>query len=115
MPFFRGRARGKTDEMKPTETLVWVIYDICSNNIRRKVIKATEATGLYRVQKSVFLGTINRADLDSLALEIEDLIDEESDSVYIFPMCETDFKKVVLKGQAFDKSLVTDEVKSLFV
>ena len=101
--------------MRQTETLVWVIYDINGNNIRRKVIKATEATGLYRVQKSVFLGTINRTELDSLALEISDLIDKETDSVYIFPMCETDFKKVILKGQAFDKSLVTDEIKSLFV
>jgi CRISPR-associated protein Cas2 len=96
------------------ETLVWVIYDIRSNRVRRKVIKATESRGLYRVQKSVFLGSINRTVLKSLSMEVDSYIDEEVDSVYIFPMCEQDFKKVILKGQAFDKKLVTDEVKSFF-
>jgi CRISPR-associated protein Cas2 len=42
-------------------------------------------------------------------------MDDTIDKVYIFPMCEDDFKKVKLLGQAFDKSLVTDEVKALFV
>jgi CRISPR-associated protein Cas2 len=28
-------------------------------------------------------------------------------------MCEPDFKKVITAGQAFDKKLVTDEVKAL--
>lgn len=99
--------------MKTTEQLVWVIYDISKNKIRNKVIKATEEAGLYRVQKSVFLGTINRTLLDELVLKVKDLIDEETDSVYIFPMCEPDFKKVITAGQAFDKKLVTDEVKAL--
>lgn len=99
--------------MKTTEQLVWVIYDISKDKIRNKVIKATEEAGLYRVQKSVFLGTINRTLLDELVLKVKDLIDEETDSVYIFPMCEPDFKKVITAGQAFDKKLVTDEVKAL--
>lgn len=47
-------------------------------------------------------------------LRIKEEIDEELDSVYIFPLCDQDFKKVKLLGQAFDKELVTDEIKSLF-
>lgn len=101
--------------MKKTDTLVWVIYDIVSDKIRRKVIKVTERAGLYRVQKSVFLGSINRNELDELSLQIDDLIKPEKDRVYIFPMCEGDFKKVILKGQAFDKKLVSDEVKTLLI
>lgn len=31
--------------------LAWVIYDISSDKIRRKVIKVCKNTGLYRVQK----------------------------------------------------------------
>ena len=99
--------------MKPTDQLVWVIYDISKNKIRTKVIKATEQAGLYRVQKSVFLGTINHTLLDELVMKVKDLIDPVTDSVYIFPMCEPDFKKVITAGQAFDKKLVTDEVKAL--
>ena len=65
--------------------LAWVIYDISSDKIRRKVIKVCKNTGLYRVQKSVFLGEIEENDFDELKLIIEDLIDLDNDSVYVFP------------------------------
>jgi CRISPR-associated protein Cas2 len=95
--------------------LVWVIYDIVKNKNRSLVAKFCKQSGLYRVQKSVFLGTLEPCDIDELSLRCKDEIDEETDSVYIFPMCEQDFKKVKLHGQAFDKQLVTDEVRALFV
>jgi len=100
--------------MKPTEQLVWVIYDIGENKVRASVARKCKAAGLYRVQKSVFLGTIAHNRLDELALTIERLIDMANDSVYIFPMCRPDFLKVLLMGQAFDKKMVTDEVLALF-
>jgi CRISPR-associated protein Cas2 len=95
--------------------LVWILYDIVADRPRTKVARRCKEAGLYRVQKSVFLGTIDRNRLDELCLQIEDLTDEDVDSVYIFPMCESDFRKVMLLGQAFDKKLVTDEVRALFV
>lgn len=101
--------------MKTTETLVWVIYDIVADRPRTKIAKCCKEAGLYRVQKSVFLGTIERNRLDELRLQIEDLMDEAVDSVYIFPLCEQDFRKVMLMGQAFDKRMVTDEVRALFL
>ncbi|NEX15504.1 MAG: CRISPR-associated endonuclease Cas2 [Halochromatium sp.] len=101
--------------MKTTETLVWVIYDIVKDRPRTKIAKCCKNAGLYRVQKSVFLGTIARNRLDELRLQIDDLMDEETDSVYIFPLCEPDFRKVILMGQAFDKDMVTDEVRALFL
>jgi CRISPR-associated protein Cas2 len=101
--------------MKMTETLVWILYDIVENRPRAKIAKRCKEAGLYRVQKSVFLGTMERNRLDELRLQLEDLANEETDSVYIFPMCEPDFKKVILLGQAFDKKMVTDEVRALFL
>lgn len=100
--------------MKQTETLVWILYDIVENKPRSKVAKLCKDAGLYRVQKSVFLGTIERNRLDELTMQIEDLVELDTDSVYIFPMCQPDFKKVQLMGLAFDKNLVTDEVRALF-
>jgi CRISPR-associated protein Cas2 len=94
--------------------LVWVIYDIAENKIRQKVSTRCKSYGLYRVQKSVFLGDLNSNDIDSLALECEELIDTEKDSVYVFPMDEQSFKQVKLLGQAFDKDLVSDEVITKF-
>lgn len=101
--------------MKPTETLVWIIYDITNDRARTKVAKRCKEAGIYRVQKSVFLGTIERNRLDELLMRIEDLIDKATDSVYAFPLCQPDFKKVKTLGNAFDEKLVTDEVRILFV
>lgn len=95
--------------------LTWLIYDISDDKRRGKIAKLAEKYGLYRVQKSVFLGTIEENRLDELVLQSEKLINEESDSLYVFPMCKKDFKSVILKGQAFDKKLVTDKVKALFI
>lgn len=94
--------------------LLWIIYDISDTKKRNKVAKACKEYGLYRVQKSAFLGNINTNEIDELSLRCDDLIGKESDSVYIFPMCEEDFKKVKLHGQAFDKKLVSDEVIAKF-
>ncbi len=94
--------------------LVWVIYDIVEDKIRGRIAKVCKDKGLYRVQKSAFLGTLNKNEIDELKIMCEDQIDVEKDSVYIFPMCEDDFKKVKLLGKAFDKKLVSAEVLAKF-
>ena len=96
------------------DIMLWVIYDISNDKTRGRVAKACKGKGLYRVQKSAFLGTLNRNQLDELKIMCEDLIDSEVDSVYLFPMCEDDFKKVKLLGQAFDKKLVSAELLAKF-
>jgi CRISPR-associated protein Cas2 len=94
--------------------IVWVIYDIQKTKSRTKVAKACQQAGLYRVQKSVFLGSLDENRKDTLHLQVEELIDPENDSVYIFPMSKNELRESALLGQAFDKKLITDEVKALF-
>ncbi|MCF6158381.1 MAG: CRISPR-associated endonuclease Cas2 [wastewater metagenome] len=94
--------------------LTWIIYDIVEDKKRNKIAKACKNKGLYRVQKSAFLGTLNKNQIDELKIMCDDIIDPEADSVYIFPMCEDDFKKVKLLGQAFDKKLVSAELLEKF-
>lgn len=94
--------------------IAWVLYDIQKDKPRTKVAKLCKQAGLYRVQKSVFLGTLTANEKDTLELQIEELIDEKVDSVYIFPMSKNELKDTVLLGQAFDKDMVTDEVRELF-
>lgn len=95
--------------------LTWVVYDISADKVRNRVAKICKGYGLYRVQKSAFLGDINRNQADELVLRCKEITDDEKDSVYIFPMCDEDFKKVRMIGIPFDKDLVSDEVKALFV
>ncbi len=94
--------------------ICWVMYDIKNNKARSKVSKVCEQMGLNRVQYSVFLGTLEKTEKDSLRIQIEEYIDEENDSVYIFPMSKDELNQTVLLGQAFDKKMITDEVKQLF-
>lgn len=95
--------------------ICWVMYDIKEDRARTNIAKACQQAGLYRVQYSVFLGSINEDEKDTLQVQIEDLMDEEEDSVYIFPMSKDELKATTLLGQAFDKKRITDEVKSLFL
>lgn len=94
--------------------ITWVLYDIKNNSARNFVSKACKHAGLYRVQYSCFLGTLNTSEKDSLELQIEKVINEETDKVYIFRMNKEQLQECRMLGQAFDEKLVTDEVKSLF-
>lgn len=93
--------------------IVWVLYDIEKDKARSRVAKICKQAGLYRVQYSVFVGTMAPSDKDSLQLQIEDLIDPDNDKVYIFPMNKEEMRQTVLLGQAFDKKLMTDEIRAL--
>jgi CRISPR-associated protein Cas2 len=95
--------------------LTWVLYDIPQDKIRNRIAKICLEAGIYRVQKSVFLGDLNRTQLKELLSRIEDIINQDEDSVYVFPVCKEDFKSSVLLGQAFDKDLVSDELMALFL
>lgn len=90
------------------------MYDIKKDKARSSVAKFCEKIGLTRVQYSVFLGTLEPNEKDTLQIQIEETIDEQKDSVYIFPMSKDELKETVLLGQAFDKDLVTDNVKEMF-
>lgn len=94
--------------------ITWVLYDIKKDKTRSRVAKYCLQAGLYRVQYSVFLGTLEENDKDSLQLQIEEIIDPDADSVYIFPMNKAELQACALLGQAFDKKLVTDKVRELF-
>ncbi|MBN2664455.1 MAG: CRISPR-associated endonuclease Cas2 [Bacteroidales bacterium] len=94
--------------------IIWVLYDIKKDKARNKIAKYCKKAGLYRVQYSVFLGTIEENDKDSLQLQIEGEMETDTDSVYIFPMNKSELQQCALLGQAFDKKLVTDKVQALF-
>lgn len=94
--------------------IIWILYDIENDKTRSKVAKICKQAGLYRVQLSCFLGTLETNKKDTLELQIQELIDEDKDKVYIFPMNKSELQATVLLGQAFHKKLVSDEVKALF-
>jgi len=94
--------------------LVWIIYDISEDKARNKVAKACKKYGLIRVQKSVFLGRLESNRFDELGEQCLSLINEKTDSVYLFPFCQDDFRRIKVMGQGFDRKLVNDEILAEF-
>ncbi len=94
--------------------LTWIIYDIVDDKVRGKVARICKQYGLERVQKSAFLGKLRLNRFDELGEKCRDLIDEDADSVYLFPFCQEDFNRVKVLGQGFDKKLVNDELLAKF-
>ena len=90
--------------------LTWVIYDISKDRTRSKIADRCLDFGLQRVQKSVYLGDLEPNRVDEVIEFSRELLDLETDSVYVFPMCREDFDKVRIVGQSFDRELVADEV-----
>jgi CRISPR-associated protein Cas2 len=102
-------------KIKSKDMIRWVMYDIRNDKARTLVARHCKQAGLYRVQLSVFLGTLSNTEFDELQLEIEDLINEDHDKVYLFSMGKNTLRQSVQLGQAVDRKLVTDTVQSLFI
>lgn len=94
--------------------LIWIIYDIVDDKARLGVAKACKQYGLERVQKSAFLGRLESSRFDELALKCRKLIDEDQDSIYLFPFCQEDFRRIQVLGQGFDPKLVNEEILARF-
>ena len=91
------------------------MYDISETRTRNKAVKICKNKGLYRVQKSIFLGVLNKNDKDELKIMMEQIVDEDTDSIYIFPTSSEYLYDTDLIGQGFDKDLVSNNVVSKFV
>lgn len=95
--------------------LTWVIYDISDDRRRLRVARRCLDFGLYRVQKSVFLGEVPGNRVEEIVLFSQELLDTNTDSVYVFPLCREDFDRVRIVGQGFDRALVADAVRTVVI
>ena len=68
--------------------MTWVVYDISNDRVRGRVAKMCKEYGLYRVQKSAFLGDLNKNETDELLLRCKDIVDGEDDRSMCSP-CAT--------------------------
>ena len=78
-------------------TFYVLAYDITDNRRRAKVVKLLESLG-FRVQGSVFEGYINSQEIERLIRRLSLVIDRDSDSMRIYPLCESCRAKMTLIG-----------------
>ena len=69
-----------------------IMYDVADGKRLRKLAQWLENYA-WRIQKSVFVAEADETLLDKIVRGIKRYIDKDEDSVYLFPICEKDWKK----------------------
>ncbi|MDY6934028.1 MAG: CRISPR-associated endonuclease Cas2 [Spirochaetota bacterium] len=82
------------------ERPLFVIYDITSNKIRKKVFEACEDFGLLSVQFSAFFGFLDSTKKKELLHRIKTIIGKEEGNFIFIPLEKNQLKKIVSKGNA---------------
>lgn len=77
----------------------WIIYDISKNKARLKVAKLCRRMGMHRVQKSVFLGRLDKGRLRQFRREVNRTINLRTDKLFIVPLSKTAFKGLLRYGK----------------
>lgn len=95
--------------------IVWFLYDIQNDKKRKEVIKIAQANGLTRVQKSVFVGDVNKRRIDLLTNASKKVIDKNTDSIFIFPIAQDDYDKLVMIGRNFDRSFISNKKGAIII
>jgi CRISPR-associated protein Cas2 len=69
-----------------------VIYDITDDNLRALVAETLKDYGLQRIQYSAFIGDLRRDELNSLLVDLKNLIRDLKENVQLYPLCDMCFK-----------------------
>ena len=81
-----------------------VIYDVSDDNLRTLVAETLKDYGLQRIQYSGFMGDLRRDELNSLLVDLKNLIKDLVENVQLFPMCDSCLKgkKIVGKPKKYE-------------
>ncbi|MEK6824338.1 MAG: CRISPR-associated endonuclease Cas2 [Nanoarchaeota archaeon] len=85
--------------------LFWLIYDITENKIRSKIASKCKNYGLFRVQKSSFIGSLSKNRSEMLMLEIKDLELKPEDCIFMIPACKSCFSEREVIGKLDEERL----------
>jgi len=102
---------------KPRSAMIcFIMYDITNNRIRTKVAEYLEEKGCVRVQKSIFLGQIERR----VYREIQETLHtiqtsyENNDSIFFVPVSEDEIRAMRVIGENIDMQFVLGRQNTLF-
>lgn len=85
--------------------LYWLIYDISENKIRNKIASKCKNYGLFRVQKSSFIGNLSKNRAEMLVLEIKELELKPEDCIFMIPACKSCFAEREIIGKLDEERL----------
>lgn len=103
-------------ELKATDMLFFVMYDIESNKVRRLVAKYLLDKGCFRIQKSIFLANVDRAvceQIKSDLAEVQALYDNH-DSIIVCPVSTDEMRAMKIIGHQLNIDIITQVNNTLF-
>jgi CRISPR-associated protein Cas2 len=77
--------------------IIAVMYDISGNKIRNDVVKTLEEFGFYRVQKSVFMGNIDKELYKTLSVSMSRFL-RVGDKIYLIPLTKWCMRNILTAG-----------------
>jgi len=96
-----------------------ICYDITDNNLRARLAKKIIAQGLDRINKSVYLGTINESSLTTLEKELAQLLQtkgQQPDSLLVIPVTAEEVHRMRVYGfNDLDKDELSGQKTTLIV
>jgi CRISPR-associated protein Cas2 len=92
----------------------WVMYDITDNKMRLALSKQCKHLGLFRVQKSIFLGKAQQKLLAEFEKEAPKFLNDPDDKLFIVPMHEDNYKNMKKLGLEIKADRLRGKVHTLF-
>ena len=77
--------------------IITVMYDITENKERKGVVDTLEEFGFYRLQKSVFIGNIDKALYKTLSVSMSRFL-KRGDKIYILPLTKWCLSNILTAG-----------------
>ncbi|MCW5934938.1 MAG: CRISPR-associated endonuclease Cas2 [Fimbriimonadia bacterium] len=77
---------------------IFIIYDIVSNKVRKKIADTCLDYGLQRIQYSTFEGELSSNRRQEIALKLEKRLGKSEGSVLVIGLCEKCDERIVEMG-----------------
>ena len=88
-----------------------VIYNITDDNLRTLVAESLKDYGLTPTQYNAFIGHLRRDKLNSLVMDLKNLIKKASEDVQFYPVCDNCFRGRREVGKQKRYRLVEEKAK----
>lgn len=100
-----------------TNMIYFVMYDIENDKVRKKIADYLLEKGLYRVQRSIFLGETHQREfkrIGEVLAEIQESYDNH-DSIFLVPLPEDYLKSMYIIGQEVDFNVTLHRSNTVFI
>lgn len=108
---------GIQQNLKSTDMIYFIMYDIEDNKIRSQIVKYLLKKGAFRIQKSIFMARSDRALFNEIheAMRTINELYENSDSIIMVPIPSDVVNSMKLMGMNVDIEFITKSRNTLII